>query len=100
MSNIIVKVSFKLNDESLLDDWKVMSAKITADLADIKGFISRESAKGEDGLVYCIVQWDSLANQVAFRENFESSENFAAMMADFARIVDMETLKQEMLEVI
>ncbi|MCK5725627.1 MAG: hypothetical protein KAH22_02235 [Thiotrichaceae bacterium] len=100
MTHIILKVTFKLNDDNFLDDWKKMSADINADLALVDGFISRQSARGEEGTIYCLVQWESQAQHDAFRQGFESHPDFAEMMAEFSRIVNMETMKEEVLMVV
>lgn len=100
MSKIIVNASFYLNDESLLEDWKKMSAVIDEDLVGVDGFISRDSAIGEDKKVYCILKWDSLTQQEAFMKSFEEREDSAELMAEFGRIVNMETMTRELLDVL
>ncbi len=100
MSKVIASVSFKLNNENLLDDWKKLSTTISEDLATVDGFISRDSAKGEDGSYYCFVKWGSMKQQEAFMKHFEGSEEFGEMMAEFGRIVNMETMKHDILEVV
>ena len=100
MSQVIVNVSFKLNDENLLDDWKKLSAIINLDLASVDGFLSRDSAIGDDGSVYCLVKWDSLEKQEMFMKSFEEQENHQEMMAEFGRLANMETMQRELLEVV
>ncbi len=100
MSKIMMRVSFELNDQNMIEDWKKMSAMINADLAGVDGFISRDSVKDVDGKLYCILKWDSREQQETFRKKLEASENWPEMMKDFARIVNMETMQQEFLEVL
>ena len=102
MSQIIVMATLKLNDESLLEDWKVISAKITADLEGHDGFISRDSVRGEDGLVYCILKWESKDKQEKFMEELmaRTDEDSMSLMADFGRVVDMQSMTKEFFEVL
>lgn len=100
MTKIVMIVSFELNDPSLIEDWKKISAMISDDLAGVDGFIYRDSAISEDKTVFCILKWNSKEHQQKFRAELESSKEWPAMMADFARIVNMETMKQEFLEVL
>ncbi len=100
MNKVIIVVSFGLNDESLMDDWKKMSSKISADLEGADGFIYRDSAIGEDKKVYCILKWNSNEQRQKFRTELESMKEWPEMMASFSRIVNMQTMKQEILEVL
>jgi hypothetical protein len=47
MSKIMVIAKLQLNDERLLQDWKALSRKISAGLAGVDGFISRDSLRDE-----------------------------------------------------
>jgi len=51
MNEIVVIATLRLNDESLLEDWKVISDKIDVDLVGQDGFISRYVGRREDGLI-------------------------------------------------
>ena len=102
MSQIIVIATLKLNDENLLEDWKVISEDINADLAGVDGFISRDSARGEDGLIYCILKWESKAQQEKFMSELMSrtDEESQKMFTEFGRVVNMESMTKEFLEVL
>ena len=100
MSHVIVIASFKLNDENLLNDWKELSATIDKGLSAIDGFLSRDSAIGDDANVYCLVKWKSKQQEEAFMKHFEESDDLAEMTAEFERIVKMDTMTREVLEVI
>jgi heme-degrading monooxygenase HmoA len=92
----------KLNDENLLEDWKVLSKKINADLAGFDGFISRDSMRGEDGLIYCILKWESKEHQEKFQKYTLSrtDEAFQEMFAELGRIMNMENMSREFLEIL
>ena len=92
----------KLNDENLLEDWKVLSKKINEDLAGVDGFISRDSVCGEGGLVYCILKWESKEHQEKFQEFTLSrkDEKFQKMFAELGRIMNMENISREFLELL
>jgi len=91
MSQYFVNVSFKLNDGKL-EDWKVLSKQIDEDIAKAKGFISRDSGIDEDQTVYCLVKWQSKADQEIFLAELMAREDAPTMMAHFASIVNMETM--------
>jgi hypothetical protein len=57
MQKVIKMVSFELNSPELLKDWKKLSTEINTDLQKVDGFLERESAQDENGLVYCVVKW-------------------------------------------
>ena len=99
MKSIITLVSFKMNDQNLAKEWKEMSDHITDSLTKIEGFISRDSAIGEDGTVYCFIKWESAEKQEAFNKVMES-DAFKKEMEAFAKIANMESMKSEMLNVI
>ncbi len=99
MSKVIMIVSFELNNQNLIEDWKKMSAKISADLEGVDGFIYRDSAISNDNKVYCILKWNSLEQSKKFRATIEAREDWPQLMADFSKIVNMETMTQEVLEV-
>ncbi len=102
MKKIMVIATLKLNDESLLEDWKVISDKITVDLTGQDGFISRDSVRGEDGLIYCILKWESKEKQEQVMTEIMARTDDAsiAMMTEFGRVVDMESMTKEFLEVL
>lgn len=97
MKNIILLVSFELNDANLIEDWKKMSAGITAQLQSVDGFISRDSGVDEAGNVHCMVKWENAEKQKAFRKVLESEE-FAENMKEFAKIANMQTMKEVIVE--
>ena len=92
----------KLNNENLLEDWKVLSEKINIDLTGVDGFISRDVACGENGLVYCILKWESKEHQEKFQKYTMSrtDEEFQKMFAELSRIMDMESISREFLELL
>ncbi len=92
MSGFFVLVSFELNDKNLLIDWKVLSKEIDDNILGVKGFISRDSGIDEQGYVYCLVKWQSRADQEAFKKQFESKDDWSKTMEDFGRIANMETI--------
>ena len=98
----MVIAKLRLRDESLLEDWKVISTKITEDLIGVDGFISRDSVRAEDGLIYCILKWESKAQQEKFMEALmaRNDEDSMVLMADFGRVVDVENMSKEFLEVL
>jgi hypothetical protein len=98
----MVMATLRLNDESLLDDWKVISDNITADLKGRDGFISRDVVRADDGLIYCILKWESKAQQEKFMAELmaRTDEESMVMMADFARIVNVDGMTREFFEVL
>ncbi|SMN00396.1 hypothetical protein SPONN_1650 [uncultured Candidatus Thioglobus sp.] len=99
MSEYFVIMSFELNDKNLMDDWKALSKEIDEDIAKAEGFISRDSGVDEDGRVYCLVKWKSKMHQENFRTQLEARTDYAEIMQDFARIGNMETSVNQMIEV-
>ena len=99
---IMAITKLKLNDENLLEDWKVLSEKINTDLEGVNGFISRDTACGEDGLVYCILKWESKEHQVKFQEYTLSrtDEEFQKMFAELGRIMNMENMSREFFDLL
>jgi len=100
MQNVIVIVTFQLNDMDLLNDWKKMSDGINESLKKVDGFIYRDSTIAENNKVNCIVKWESAEKQAAFRKHFDNDPNMQSQMQEFARIVNMETMSSELLKVI
>ena len=98
MKNVIQLVSFELNDKSMSDEWKIMSDMINTKIKETDGFMSRDSAVGEDGVVYCILKWESKEHVEAFQKVMEGDE-FKENMAEFAKIANVETMKTETLKV-
>lgn len=100
MNEVILLITFKLNSDDMLKDWIKMSRMIDSTLQGIDGFISRDSTKNEDGVISCIVKWSNKDVQKSYRAKLESNENFSKIMEDFSKIVNLETMKQEFLEVL
>ncbi len=100
MAKVIIMVSFELNNINLLLDWEDMSKMITKDLSTVDGFVSRDSVIGEDKKVYCLVKWDSIEQKQAFNTEFESRAEYQEMMAKFAKIANIKTMKQETLRIL
>ncbi len=99
MSKIIQVASFELNDENLMEEWKVMSAGISEAMKNLPGFISRDSAIGESGKIYCVLKWENKENQESARKMIESPEMKSEMEA-FAKIANMQTMTSKFLEVL
>ncbi len=99
MKSVVALVSFKLNEDILVEDWKKMSDGINQSLQNVEGFIYRDSAISDDGNVYCILKWESAEKQEAFLKTMKGDE-FKNEMDEFARLVNMETMKSEVLKVI
>ena len=99
MQNIVLLITLELKDKNLLNDWKQMSDGISQSLKNVDGFIYRDSAIGEDGKIYCIVKWENAEKQDAFNKILES-DAFKDEMLKFAKIINMETMKSEVLQVI
>ena len=102
MSKIMVITTLRLNNENLLAEWKAISEKINKDLEGQDGFISRDSVRKEDGLIYCILKWESKAQQEKFMQVLSARDDMASnmMMEDFASIVNIESMTKEFLEVL
>ncbi len=99
MKNVLQIVSFKLKEEKMLDAWKEMSAGITAAMKqNSKGLIFRESGIDQSGNVYCILKWETKELMLASREAFERGD-FEEEKKKFEALVDMSTMKQDLLEV-
>lgn len=99
MQSIVALISFELNNQNLVDDWKKMSDEINKNLKEVDGFIYRDSAIGEDGRVHCILKWESVEKQAAFKKTMET-EAFQEKMKDFGKFVNMATMKSEVLKVV
>lgn len=100
MSKIMVMATLRLHNEALLEAWKELSSKITADLQGVKGFISRDSVRSEDGLIYCILKWESRADQEAFMEAFMARPDANALMQEFGEIVDVQSMTREYFDIL
>lgn len=102
MNKIMAITKLKLNDENLLEDWKILSKKINTDLERVNGFISRDTACGENGLVYCILKWESKEHQEKFQKYTLSrtDEEFQKMFTELGRIMNMESISREFLELL
>ena len=99
MSDIKIIATLQLNDPALLEDWKRISADISADLkANAKGFISRESGIDEEGTIYCILQWKSREDSEAFIQSLPMRPDFMERMSDFARVVNMESMSKKIVD--
>lgn len=99
MNKILQIVSFDLNGQNLLEDWKKMSTGITAKLQNSPGFISRESAIGRDGKVYCVLHWENMKSQEAVKKMLEAPEMVGEMKA-FAVIANLQSMKEEFLNIL
>lgn len=99
MQNIMLIASFEINDKSLMGDWKKMSDGITESLKSVDGCYFRESAIGEDGKIYCILKWENIEKRNAFMKTMQD-DSFKDQMVEFSRIVNMETMKSEVLNII
>jgi len=102
MEKIMVIATLKLNDENLLDDWRIISAKITEELVDEDGFLSRDVIRGDDGVISCILKWESKEKQEKFMNALiaRTDEESLAMMAEFGRIVDAKNMTREYFKVL
>lgn len=100
MQEVIMMVSFELNSKELLDDWKKLSTIISKDLQGVEGFISRDSAQDENGLVYCVVRWKDKSYQEKFMQEFSQKESFENDMAEFASLANMETMVSKTLNIL
>ena len=98
----MVIATLRLNNESLLGEWKAISQKIDKDLEGQDGFISRDSVRKDDGFIYCILKWESKAQQEKFMAVLTARDDIASnmMMEDFAHIVNVDTMTIEFLEVL
>lgn len=92
MDKYFIVESFELH-EGQLENWKKLSKDIDDDLADVEGFISRDSGIDESNRVYCLVKWENKTYQENFRKQLESRENWGEMMAYFGSIANMKTEK-------
>ena len=99
MSEYFAIVSFELNSEELLKDWKVLSREIDEDISQAEGFVSRDSGMDENGRVYCLVKWQSEAHQKNFRQQLEANENWPKTMERFGAIANMSTMTPNNLEI-
>ena len=96
MTNIKIIATLQLNSPDLIEDWKRISAEISTDLkANASGFISRESGIDETGTIYCILQWESLKKSEAFMQTLPLRPDFMEKMADFSRVVDMQSMSKK-----
>ena len=100
MSKVMMIISFELNNMDLLDEWKGMSAMINSDLEGVDGFISRDSLKGSDDKIYCVIKWDTKKQQEAYRVKLEAKKEWPEMSKSFERLVNMKTMTNEILEVL
>ena len=98
MSDIKIIATLQLNAPELIEDWKRISADITADLhANATGFISRESGIDEEGLVYCVLQWKSREDSESFMQSLPMRSDFMEKMAEFSRVVKMESMTKKII---
>ena len=99
MSDIKIIATLQLNAPELLEDWKRISADITADLeTNAAGFVSRESGVDENGLVHCILQWKSHEDSEAFMQSLPMRPDFMEKMSDFSRVVNMKTMSKKIID--
>jgi hypothetical protein len=100
MQEVIKTVSFELHSPDLLPDWQSLSKSITDDLQGVEGFISRDSAQDENGLIYCIVRWKDASYQEKFMQEFSARDDFDKNMEEFGKIANMETMKSQSLSIL
>ena len=99
--SIMIIATLELNSAGLLADWKAISDEINEDLkANAQGFIDRDSSVDENGLVYCVLKWESQADSEAFMQGLSARPDFMVKMAEFSRVVKMETMTKKILEII
>ena len=98
MSECFEMMSFELHNEDLMNDWRALSKEIDADIANAEGFISRDSGVDENGRVYCLVKWQSKNHQKAFMQALEARSEWPQMMQQFGSIANMETAKNQTIE--
>jgi len=99
MSDIKIITTHKLNTPELLEAWRCISADITADLkANAKGFVSRESGIDEEGTIYCVLQWNSREESEAFMQSLPMRPDFMEKMAEFTRVVNLETMSKKIID--
>lgn len=98
----MIMTTLKLKNENEVDAWKVMSTKIDKDLEGVDGFISRDSVRRDDGLIYCILKWESKEQQEKFMANLAARTDIAKtmMMENFSQIVDVDSMTKETFEVL
>jgi hypothetical protein len=97
MAHLVI-ASFELNQIELLEDWKTLSAEIDKDIAQAEGFVSRDSGIDENSQVYCIVKWASKEHQESFMQVLQAKPEWPETMAHFSKIVNMDSMKSEKLE--
>ena len=102
MSQIIVIATLKLNHKNMLDDWKILSKHIGDDLEGQDGFIYRDSVIAKDGMISCILKWESKAYQEKFMTALTARTDMITTMRmdEFERVVDVSTIKQEFLDIV
>lgn len=99
--SIMIIATLELNSADLLADWKEISDEINADLkANAKGFIARDSVIDDAGLVYCVLKWESVQDSETFMQGLMSRPDFMAKMAEFSRVVKMESMTKKILKII
>ncbi|WP_428087623.1 hypothetical protein [Candidatus Thioglobus sp.] len=99
MSEYFVTMSFELNDENLMNDWKALSKEIDEDISKAEGFISRDSGVDEAGRVYCLVKWQNKTHQENFMQALESKPEWPKMMQHFSSIANMDTAVNQAIDI-
>jgi len=102
MSQIMVIATIKLNNKNLLDDWNVLSKKISDDLEGQDGFISRDVVRKDNRTILCLLKWESKAQQQKFMAEIAERTDLVTemIMNEFERVVDAANIKQEFLEIL
>ena len=96
MAHIMIIATLQLNDPTLLEDWKDISAEISNDLKEnAKGFISRVSGVDEEGTIYCILEWENRESSEAFMQTLPTRPDFMEKMANFSRVVDIQSMQKK-----
>ena len=100
MSKIMIMKSFELNSIDLLDDWKTVSETLNSNLKGADGFISRDSLKGSGNKVFCCVKWESEEKKETFRKKLEAKKEWPEIQKNLKRVINMETMNMQVLEVL
>jgi len=91
-SGIIEIVTFRLGTGVTEEQFLVEDNKVEKDhVVKQPGFISRETARGEDGECLVVVHWQSAADAEASMNSFSSAPGASAYMS----LMDSPTLKMK-----
>tara|TARA_R110002051_G_scaffold277105_1_gene338458 strand:+ start:71 stop:511 length:441 start_codon:yes stop_codon:yes gene_type:complete len=88
-AKVIEIASFKLKPSISYGDFAVLDHSVEVNhVAKQKGFVSRESAMGENGEWVVVVHWETLADADASMTSFTKTP----MAAEFMGSIDLETM--------